>query len=83
MSPFVKKSRYKYWGMGLPPMYLIISLLQKRFLFQWAPQVFYIFRIYAADFQCFTYTFTLFSTLTNNYYNTLQTKYDLHWIIIM
>ena len=55
MSPFVEKSRYKYRGMVLPPIPLIINDLQKRFYIYRAPLTFLRFYVYISDYQCFTY----------------------------
>jgi len=57
MSHCAKKRRYKYRGIVLPPMYLIINTLQKRFLFHRAPNF--------SDF--FEYIYQIFNELRRTF----------------
>ncbi len=53
---------------GLHSILLTINVLQKRFIFQWAPLVFYDFSIYIRDFHDFSYN-------TSTFYNYIYTNF--------
>ena len=62
--------------MGQHSILLTINVLQKRFIFQWAPLVFYDFSIYIRDLHDFSYN-------TSTFYNYIYTNFTNKIIYIL